>query len=144
MPTIGQDCTITLQHAAVNGGAAVGFWVKPDTYRVRLPKIWLPGTNVAGIAGVTAPIQAGKRVIECVVLCRANLTNKDGSIDVRTGQEHSDNIRSFAQQVNSAMMLRDFYGSTYTVGFEELEAQWTPLGGPWLDEWEVRCVFVEV
>ena len=25
MPTIGQDCDITLQHPSVNGGAAVGF-----------------------------------------------------------------------------------------------------------------------
>ncbi len=144
MPTIGQDCTITLAHPNVNSGAPVGFWVRPDSYLLRLPKLWFPGINVAGIAGVTSPLQPGKHVVECVVLCRANMVRLDGSIDTRTGDQHYQNLRAFAAQENSAMTLTDLSGETRVVGFEQMEAHWSPLGGPWLKEWEVRCVFVEI
>ncbi len=39
MPVIGTDCDVTLQHAAVNGGAAVGFIVVRDDKRGPLVRI---------------------------------------------------------------------------------------------------------
>jgi hypothetical protein len=143
MPAIGQDCTITVQHASVNSEATAGFCVKPDTYVLRLPKLWFSGINGAGIAGVTSPLQPGKHVVECVVLCRAHMVRLDGSLDTRTGEQHYQNLRAFAAQVNTPITLTDLSKKAFTVGFEQMEAQWSPLGGPWLKEREVRCVFVE-
>ena len=144
MPAVGQDCTITLQHASVNGGQPVGFYIKPDAWREQLPRLYFPGVNVAGIAGVTSPLQPGKHVYEGVVLCRANLVARSGALDPRTGQALYDRLRQYAALAGQAMTLTTPAGVTVTAGFESFDARWSPLGGPWLLEWEVRCVWVEV
>jgi hypothetical protein len=140
----GQNCNVSLQQAGVNGGVAAGFYVKPDTYRVSLPKVWYPGTNVRGIAGVTSPIGAGKRVIECVVLCRSGLLHVDGVPTLLTAAQWHNRLLAFAALNNTPLTLVDPEGLSWAVGVEEMEDRWSPLGGQFLLEWEVRCVLVEV
>jgi len=143
MPTIGQDCTIILQNPNVNLGQPVGFFIRPDSLRVLLPKVWYRGTNVNTLIPTT-PLAAGKRVIELVVLCRNNLLNADGTPASRTAEQYHNLILAFGARVNESMTLTDVAGQSYTVGCEELEDRWSPLGGRFLKEWETRCVFVEV
>jgi hypothetical protein len=35
-----QTCDLTLRHAALTSNVATGFYVKPDGFRVLLPKVW--------------------------------------------------------------------------------------------------------
>jgi hypothetical protein len=144
VPAPGQDCTITLQHPAVNAGQPAGFFIKPDAWSERLPRLYFPGITVAGIAGVTSPLQPGKLVFEGVVLCRASQITRSGTLDPRSGQAIYDRLREYAARINQPLTLVSPAGVTYTVGFEAFDARWSPLGGPWLLEWEVRCVWVEV
>src|SRR5206468_3808644 len=69
---VGQNCNVTLRHPAVNGNVATGFYVKPDSFRVLLPKVWYRGTNVVAVIGAS-PIAAGKHVMECIVVARDGL-----------------------------------------------------------------------
>src|SRR2546423_1426928 len=138
----GQNCNLTLQHGSVNGGVATGFYVKPDTFRVLLPRVWVPGTNSAGAPGVTTPLAAGKRVVELTALCRGNLVHPDGTPSLLSGAYWHTALLAFMAQVNSVATLVDPTGVTWSVVTEEMEDRHAPLGGQTLLEWETRCVFV--
>ena len=142
--TVGQNCNLTLQHAAVNGNVANGFYVKPDTLRVLLPKVWYPGSNSKGAAGVSTPLAAGKRVMELVVVCRGSVVHQDGTPSQLTASQWHDAITAYMAQVNDALTLVDPGGTTWSVAPEEMEDRLSPLGGQFLLEWETRCVFVEI
>src|SRR5438105_15340960 len=88
----GQNCNVALQHGSVNGGVATGLYVKPDSFRVLLPKVWYPGTNSRGGAGVTSPLGAGKRVVEFVVVCRGNVVHPDGTPSFLTAAQWHNGI----------------------------------------------------
>src|SRR5919198_4082211 len=133
--TVGSNCTITLAHASISGGEATGFYVKPDSYRMLLPKVWYPGTNVKAIAGVATPLAAGKRVIECVVLARSGLLHVDGHASQLTAAQWHNGPLAYAALANVAMTLVDPRGAAFTVGFEEHEDRLAPLGGQFLLEW---------
>ena len=74
MPTIGQDCHLTLQHPTVIGGAAVGFILKADrrgpVLSVDHPRQGLP---------VWADQGGGQRVTSCTVLALPRLLAPNGS-----------------------------------------------------------------
>ena len=142
--TPGENCSFTLQHAGVAGGVALGFYVKPDSYRVLLPKVWYPGINVRAVAGITSPLAAGKRVVECVVPCRHSLVHADGVPSLLSAAQWHDRLLAFGALPNTPVSLVDPEGLPWTVALEEMEDRWSPLGGQFLLEWEVRCVFVEV
>jgi hypothetical protein len=141
---VGQNCNVTLRHVAVNGNVATGFYVKPDSFRVLLPRVWYPGTNAVGAPGVVSPLAAGKRVVELVVVCRGTLVHPDGVPSLLTAGQWHTAILAYMAQVNSAMALVDASGTTWTVVPEEMEDRQAPLGGQTLAEWETRCVFVEL
>jgi hypothetical protein len=142
--TVGQNCNVTLQHAGVNGNVATGFYVKPDSFRVLLPKIWYPGSNSKGAAGVASPLAAGKRVVEVVIVCRGNLIHAGGVPSLLTAAQWHNGIVAYMAQVNSPITLVDPSGATWTVVPEEMEDRHSPLGGQFLLEWETRVVLVEV
>jgi hypothetical protein len=142
--TVGQNCNVTLRHPAVNGDVATGFYVKPDTYRVLLPKVWYPGTQSRGAAGVSSPLAVGRRAIEFVVVSRGNLQHADGTPSQLTATQWHNGILAFMAQVNSPITLVDPAGVTWTVATEEMEDRLSPLGGQFLLEWETRVVFVEI
>ncbi len=141
--TVGQNCNVTLRHAAVNGNVATGFYIKPDTFRVFLPKIWYPGTNSKGLAGVASPLAAGKRCCEFTVLCRARLLHVDGTPSNLTAANWHNSLIAYMAQVNAAIALVDPSGATWTVVTEEMEDRHSPLGGQFAVEWETRCLFLE-
>lgn len=143
MPTIGLDCNITLRNANVNLNQVTGFFIKPDSFRVLLPKVWYRGTNVATLIG-SNPIAAGKRVIEFVVLCETKPVARDGSVVDQTAQGYHNLVRAFAARVNESHTLVDPDGLTYTVGIEEMEDRLLSEGGQFLLRWDTRLVCVEV
>ncbi|MGH2350220.1 MAG: hypothetical protein ACRDI2_09725 [Chloroflexota bacterium] len=140
---VGQNCNLTLSHPGVNGGVATGFYVKPDSYRVWLPKVWYRGTNLSTLIPAT-PIGAGKRVVEFVVVSRDGLVHAEGVPSQLSAQQWHAPLLAFAAQVNSAMTLVDPTGASWTAGIEELEDRLSPLSGQFLLAWETRLVCVEV
>src|SRR5438093_5285903 len=122
-----QNCNLTPRHAAVNGNVATGFYVKPDSFRVLLPKVWYPGSNSKGGAGVTSPLAAGKRVVEFVVVSRGNLIHPDGVPSLLTAAQWHNGITAFMQQVNTPITLVDAAGAPWTVITEEMEDRLSPL-----------------
>ena len=62
--TVGSNCNVTLRHPDVNGDVAAGFYVKPDSFRALLPKVWYRGTNLSLVLPA-GPIAAGQRVGAC-------------------------------------------------------------------------------
>jgi|SRR5581483_750263 len=140
---VGQNCNVTLTHPAVNGGTATGFYLKPDSFRVLLPKVWYRGTNVGGVVP-SSPIGVGKRVVELVVLSADGLIHGDGTPSQLTAQQWHAGLVAFGQQVNSAITLRDPTNTVWTVALEEYEDRLAPLGGQYLLRWETRLVFVEI
>ena len=81
---IGENCNLTLRHADVNGNVATGFYVKPDSVRALLPKVWYRGTNLSLLLAA-GPIAAGKRVIELIV------PSRNTTISTPKGTESSQN-----------------------------------------------------
>jgi hypothetical protein len=140
---VGENCTLTLRHPSVNGDVAAGFYVKPDSFRVLLPKVWYRGTNVAALIPDT-PIGAGKRVLEFVLVCRDGLIHGGGVPSQLTAAQWHAAALAYAAQTNSAITLVDPSGAAWTVGIEEMEDRLSPLGGQFLLAWEMRLVCVEV
>ncbi len=142
MATVGVDCNIRLSSFNVNLGEAFGFFIKPDSFRTWLPKVWYMGTNVKTPIP-TSPLAAGKRVFEFVVLCRGGLVDANGVPVTYSATDYHDKIRAYAARVNETVTLDDPEGDSYTVAIEEMEDRWSPLGGQFLLEWETRIVAVE-
>jgi hypothetical protein len=140
---VGTNCNVTLRHPSVNGDEAEGFYVKADSFRVLLPKVWYRGTNVAALIG-ESPIAAGKRVVEFVVVSRAGALHADGTPSQLTAAQWHAGLLAYCAQTNSAIALVDPTGANWTVGIEEVEDRLAPLGGQFLLEWETRVVAVEV
>lgn len=140
--TVGSNCNISLQHASVFSNVAQGLFVKPDSFRVILPKIWYPGTNAVGVTGA-GPLAAGRRAIEFVALANDEVVHSDGTPSLLTaGQWHNTAI-TFGLLVNTAVTLIGPDGTTYVVSIEEYEDRLVPLGGQFLLRWETRLLFVE-
>jgi hypothetical protein len=140
--TVGQNCNVTLRHPSVNGNVALGFYVKPDSYRLFLPKVWYRGTNLATLVPGT-PVAAGKRVVEFVVVSRDGLVHAGGVPSQLTAAQWHNGVLTFAALANTAVTLTDPGGTVLTVGIEEMEDRLAPLGGQFLLAWETRLVYVE-
>ena len=140
---VGTNCTLTLAHAAVDGGVAGGFYVKPDSWRVLLPKVWYRGTNLSLLLPA-GPLPAGKRVVECVVVSRNGLVHADGAPSHMSAQQWHDALLAYLGRVNEGLTLVDPAGVSWAVAVEEWEDRLSPLGGQWLLEWETRVVLVEL
>ena len=141
--TVGSNCTITLRHAAVNGDVATGFYVKPDSFRTLLPKVWYRGTNLNAVLPA-GPLAVGLRVLEMTVVCRAGLVHADGAPTLKSAAQWRTSLYDYLARLNQAMTLVDPSGVSWAVGIEEFEDRLSPLGGQFLLEWEVRVVFVEL
>src|SRR5687767_8877525 len=140
---IGSNCNLTLRHPDVNANVATGFYVKPDSFRALLPKVWYRGTNLSALLPV-GPIGGGERVVELVIVSRGNAVHVDGTPSLRTAAEWHASLMEYLVRVNQSMTLVDPSGVSWVVGIEEFEDRISPLGGQWLVEWETRIVFVEL
>ena len=140
---VGENCNLTLRHPNVNGGVASGFYVKPDSFRALLPKVWYRGTNLSLLLPA-GPIGAGKRVVEVVIVSRGNVVHVDGTPSVMTAAEWHSSLFEYLTRTNQAMWLVDPGGTSWGVAVEEFEDRISPWGGQWLVEWETRVVFVDL
>ena len=140
---VGANCNLTLRHVGVNGNVVSGFYVKPDSFRALLPKVWYRGTNLSLVLPA-GPIGEGKRVLEVVIVSRGNVVHADGTPSLRTAGEWHASLMEYLVRINQAMTLVDPSGVSWAVGIEEFEDRISPLGGQWLVEWETRVVFVEL
>ena len=141
--TVGSNCNVTLRHVDVNGNVAQGFYVKPDSFRSVLPKVWYRGTNLSLLLPA-GPLAAGKRVVELIVVCRNGLIHADGAPSLKTAEDWRSALYEYLARINSGMTLVDPSGASWAVAIEEFEDRLSPLGGQWLLEWETRVVFVEM
>ena len=141
--TIGSNCNVTLRHPDVNGNVATGFYVKPDSYRSLLPKVWYRGTNL-NLLLPAGPLAAGKRVLEMVFVCDGDRIHANGEPSVLTAAQWRAALYDYLTRVNQAMTLVDPGGVSWGVAVEEFEDRLAPLGGQFLLRWEVRVQFVDL
>ncbi len=141
--TIGANCNLTLRHAAVNGNVATGFYLKPDSLRVLLPKVWYRGTNLSALLPV-GPVDPGKRVLELIVVSRNTTIHADGTPSLKSAQDWHNALLDYLARLNQSHTLVDPSGVSWVVGIEEFEDRLSPLGGQFLLEWETRLVLVEL
>ena len=116
--TIGSNCNLTLRHAAVNGNVATGFYVKPDSFRTLLPKVWYRGTNLAAVLPA-GPIAIGLRVLELVVVSRNLLIHNDGTPSLKTASDWRTSLYDYLSKLNQPLTLVDPSGTSWAVGIEE-------------------------
>ena len=140
---IGSNCNVTLRHPDVSNNVAAGFYVKPDSFRSLLPKVWYRGTNLSALIPA-GPIAGGKRVVELVIVSRNTLIHANGEPSLRTAQQWHAALFEYLVRTNQAMTLVDPSEVSYAVAIEEFEDRLAPLGGQFLLEWETRIVFVEL
>jgi len=135
---------ITLANPNVNGGAPVGFFVKPGSYRVELPHLrHARATATRGLSYVD--LGPWKRHFYMVVLCRNQVRNLDGTINSTTALQWHDLLWGFYQRVNESHAFVDPQGVAYTVRFDACTDQVVPFGSQphWVLEWETRVTLVE-
>ena len=140
---VGQNCTMTLTHPMVNAGIARGFYLKPDTWRMLLPRVWYRGTNVAPVIA-SSPIGVGIRVFEGVVTSRDGFLHVDGTPSMQTASSWHTALLAFVAQAGTVMTLTDPAGTPWTVAIEEVEDRVSTGGTTFGRAWETRLVWVEV
>lgn len=106
MPTVGQDCHVSLSHAAINGGAACGFLLEAESEK-RAPSVVVQReTDSDGVMHV--------RVFFTVLLADGQL-NPDGSPHTPTrSQEYAALLRYLEQSAGVA--LQDSFGVFSNLG----------------------------
>ena len=140
---IGSNCNVTLRHPDVSNNVATGFYIKPDSFRALLPKVWYRGTNLSALMPA-GPIAGGKRVVEAVFLCDGDRVHANGEPSLKTAAQWRTLLFEYLARTNQAMTLVDPGEVSWAVGIEEFEDRLAPLGGQFLLRWEVRVQFVEL
>ena len=130
MATVGADCHVTLQHAGVNGGAAVGFVVKGDR-RGPVVEVGRPrqGWPVWGDGG------PGRRTVRVTVLGVAGMLAPSGAEYVATVGQVRAALEAF-WATTTPMALGDALG-TMDVMWEGLRERRYGDGAEWECEWVV-------
>jgi len=122
---------------------AEGFHLKPDSWRVILPKVWYRGTN-SSLLLPAGPIAAGKRIVDFTVLCRDNLVDVNGVPSLRTAATWHQKLLTYTGRVQDQLTLIAPDGVSWVIAWDSIDDRLLPLGGQWLVEWEVRCVALEL
>jgi hypothetical protein len=112
MPTIGQDCHITLTHSALNGGQPYGFLINEE-----------PGesTRPGGIQ-ITRQVNSDGGILVWVlfdILLADRATNPDGSTHAFTRQQDYNMLMQYLAQTSN-IILTSFMGAIvnlFAVGF---------------------------
>ncbi len=145
MATIGVDCNVTLANANIDGGAPVGFFIKPGTFTMVRPR-HAQARETAG--GTVSYVESGlgKREFTFVVTCRGNMRNLDGTTNATKARQWRDRLWSFYERVGETHTFVDPLEASYTVRFAACEDRVVPFGKEqlWVLEWETRVVLREV
>lgn len=96
MATIGFDCDIMLD--------SVGYFIKPGTYQMKIPRIRKMTTRADG--GLSyIDMGPGKRTWSFVVLCLNDLQRYDGGVTGLTGQDYRDALRAAYDSATGSSLL---------------------------------------
>ena len=144
MATIGVDCEIILD--------GTGYFVKPDSYQLRQPRIRKATVRADGAASYV-DLGPGKRNWSMVILCLNGLTSYDGSLSITSGQQYRDALRtSYLNSAGHTILLKDPLNGSITVHFDsyserinDLHSQIAALltGGSLAASYEVSIELVE-
>ncbi len=145
MATIGVDCNVTLAGPNVNGGAAVGFYLKPGSFTMTQPRHVQARRTAAGTVSYVEN-GLGKREFAFVVLCRDKIRNLDGTDNATTARQWRDRLWEFYASLNAGLTFVDPLGDSYRVRFAACEDRIIPFGKAklWVLEWETRVELREV
>ncbi len=118
MPTIGTDCMLILD--------GQGYWIEPDSYSVRRPRVRTAQHNrtiSAGGAGAGeryVDFGPGKRVFSFTVLAYQSIRDYAGQLVTTTGQQYRDALHTSYEQVNTTLSFTDPHGTSWSVRFDGL------------------------
>jgi hypothetical protein len=146
MATIGIDCELILD--------GTGYFVKPDTYHMKQPRIRKATVRADG--GLSyVDLGPGKRAWTMVILCANDLLRYDGTPTGLTGQQYRDALRTsyhnvtgtsiqFSDPISIASIAVHF--DTYNELVLDLHSQQVPLaiGNPPGTTYEVSIELLEV
>ena len=134
MPTVGEDCSVVLD--------GNGYFVKPGSYRVEVPKIVAADPDApAGPAAVD--LGAGKQIWHFTVLAYTNHLNHNGTVNPTAAATYRANLRT-AYAKAEALGFTDRLGAEHSVHALRLEERVTEASGLWEQpEWEVAVTLVE-
>ena len=134
MPTVGEDCSVILD--------GNGYFVKPGSYRIEVPKIMAAEPDAAaGPAAVN--LGAGKQVWHFTALAYSNHLNHNGTVNSTTADSYRANLRA-THAKSEALSFTDRLGTAHTVHVLTLEERIAEAAGFWEQpEWEIAVTLVE-
>lgn len=118
MTTIGTDCMLILD--------GQGYWIEPDSYGVRQPRVRAAQHNrqiAAGGSGAGeryVDFGPGKREFHFNVLCYQAIRDYAGSLVTTTGQAYRDALHASYARVNTVLDYTDPAGTAWSVRFDGL------------------------
>jgi hypothetical protein len=145
MPSIGQDCEVTLDGS--------GYFIKPGTFKMKQPRIRKATLRADG-GEAYVDLGPGKRIWSMTVLCMNDLLKYDGTSTGLTGQQYRDALRaSFTGSTGTTILFTDpLNGAALPVHFDgyaevihDLHVQQVSLatGGSAALSYEVEIELVE-
>lgn len=144
MATVGLDCDIVMQHAAVNGGEAAGFLLKTmggrKEFSCACPRVRSHSYTVDGGLAYTDN-GPGRREWRMTVLAAEGMVDHRQAA-VSAGPETIRTLLwSFYQLTNASLTFTDPAGESWSVRFDYWN-EWMPdLPSR---EWEIEIVLLEV
>ena len=134
MPTVGEDCSVILD--------GHGYFVKPGSYRVEIPKV-LAAAPEAAAGPAAVDLGAGKQVWHFTALAFANHLNRNGTINPTAATTFRTRLRaSYAKA--EALPFTDRLGTEHSVHTLSLEERVSEVAGFWEQpEWEMAVSLVE-
>jgi hypothetical protein len=142
--TISIDCEVILD--------LVGYWIKPNSYIVRQPRIRQATIRADGSEGYV-DLGPGKREWSMTILCLNDLAKYDGTPTGVTGQQYRDSLRnSYTSNIGSTITFIDPINGSIQVHFDSYEEHITNVktaivalatGGSLACSYEVTITLVE-
>ncbi|GHO98394.1 hypothetical protein KSF_084420 [Reticulibacter mediterranei] len=142
--TIGVDCEVILD--------SVGYWIRPNSYTVRQPRIRQATIRADGSEGYV-DLGPGKREWSMTILCINDLMTYSGVSTGISGQQYRDMLHaSYINSIGSTINFTDPTNNTFSVHLDsfaehipDLHGQITALatGGSLACSYEVTIALVE-
>jgi len=112
MATIGVDAMVILD--------STGYFVKPNTYTVKEPRIRHSSYRADGTLSYV-DLGPGKRLFSMVILCQNELREYDGDKIATSGQAFRDALRTSYAKTAQTISFSDPKNTSVSVYFDHLE-----------------------
>jgi len=142
--TIGIDCEIILD--------GTGYFIKPDSYRVKHPRIRKETYRADGSLAYV-DLGPGRREWEFTVIARNELLKYDGTSTGVTGETYRTNLHSsYTSNIGTTINFVDPLNTTIAVHFDHYEERVLDLksqiiavatGGSLAASYEIRILLIE-